>query len=154
MQIIQLATNNGPHPPAHWSLTTAQMIMSMFSPVGRPEAAPEVSEKLKGLFGSFDEAQLRQKIDLALVPFYAEVQSLENKKLDADPSRAQSRECNPLEYELDSNVAAIIALGQDSQYQQWFNDEVVQNAVRSTIGSHVATMMDIARGWYRDTHPA
>jgi hypothetical protein len=130
-----MITDNGPHPPEKWAMTTAETIFDTGSLVS-------VDRQLHA-------KKLQVAIAEALLPHHTNLQVFEKQKLKDDISHIHSA----YSHDLDTVMADIIAASKNTFWETHFAKEEVQAAVRDILTNHFSTSQHIERLWHADIHP-
>lgn len=134
-----LVTDNGPHPPEKWAMTTAEMLVDI-DPTNMD--GPRLMQAQK----------LQLAVAEALVPHHTMVQSDEKSNIAANADHISTP--HDVEQYLDRAVDDIVAASRDTLWAAHFAEPDVQSAIKQTLRSHFATAQHIERLWHADRNPS
>jgi hypothetical protein len=131
-----LITNDGPHPPETWAMTTAEQIFDISAMAG-------------------DRLIQAQKFQLSiaeiLMPHHETVQATERDKLGQGIHHLLDG--HDVEDYLDTIMKDILVLARGTPWEAHFARPDVQNAARQMIANHIISSQHVERMWHADRHP-
>jgi len=131
-----LITNNGPHPPETWAMTTAEQIFDISALAG---------ENL------FQAQRFQLGIAEVLMPHHERIQKAERGKLTEDINNLTAP--HEVDNHMDKIIEDIVALANGTPWQAHFARPDVQAAVRHVVGTHIITAQHVERLWHADRNP-
>ena len=121
-----MITDGGPHPASKWAVMTASQII-----------------QIEGI--STEAQELEKKILSVLEAEHATVQLYERRKLQDKKYRKTPIDPSPY---IDRAFNVVIKQADGTPFQDHFAKPDVQEYIRTVLGNHFATSMDIERGWH------
>ena len=121
-----MITDGGPHPASKWAVMTASQII-----------------QIEGI--ATDAQELEKKIVSVLEAEHATVQLYERRKLKDKTYRKAPIDPSPY---IDQAFNAVIQQADGTRFETHFAKPDVQEYIRTVLGNHFATSMDIERGWH------
>ena len=133
-----LSTDNGPHDPADWAFATASWVFDLSA------------TQLKGE-NLLKAQKLRLAIAESLMPHHSKVQTHEREKIATNVNRMDS----PLSVQnhVDAAMGHIIDISKGTPWEAHFANPAVQDAAKSILRNHFATVQHIERLWHADRNP-
>ena len=141
MRVGIMVTNNGSHPPEKWASESAAQLVDII----------QLEPSAMGYHALVAEkARLAGKFEKALVPHFKKIQDREKDKLEEDGEARLKDDVVPNMDILDEAVESVLSTTADSMFSDHFEKAEVKKFVKSSIGSHMATVKDVERSWYTD----
>ena len=134
-----LVTDNGPHPPEKWAMSTAEMIVDI-DPTHMD--GPRLMQAQK----------LQLAVAEVLVSHHAMVQSDEKSNIAANVEHIAGP--HDVEQYLDKAVDDIARTARGTPWEAHYAEPEVQSAVKQTLRSHFGTAQHIERLWHADRNPS
>jgi len=131
-----MITNDGPHPPEKWAMTTAELIFDIGAMAG---------DRL------IDAQKFQLSIAEILMPHHEAVQTTERGKLSQSIDHLLSP--HEVESHVDKIIRDIVALAKGTPWQAHFARPDVQEAARLMVANHVITSQQVERLWHADQNP-
>lgn len=144
MRVGIMATNGGAHPPQKWAAESAAQITDVI------QIAPDSI-----VFDSMTAAKskFQDDIEAALVAHHDTVQDHEQDAIDQHGHDRLGHALAPEQEHLDEAVKAVQAVADTTMFAAHFRKPEVQQFVRSTLGSHFASVRQIERSIHADENP-
>jgi hypothetical protein len=142
MRVGIMITNGGPHPADKWAEQTAERIVDII----QVEATSPVYDAALAAKAAFKDA-----IAAGLELHHDDAQTHERGQLDLGGERL-NHDLDPTAH-LDAAVQAVLDAAKGTMFELHFAKPQVRDFVRSTVGSHLATVMHIERSWHADKNP-
>jgi hypothetical protein len=131
-----LITNNGPHPPEKWAMTTSETIFDL-------SATSMMGESL------LKAQKMRILIAECLLPHHMNVQSNEKKNLLDNDYIISPHDVSDY---VEKATSDIVSISKGTPWESHFSDLKVQEAVKIVLANHFSTVQHIERLWYADTN--
>lgn len=145
MRVGILKQDNGTIPASAWAVESAAQIVDVIK-IEPNSLAFEALVREKKAF--------EQELAAALTPHHEHVQSHECECLQGE--NGHDRLCESVDPDMDhleEAVADVQRIAQTKIFGDHFNKPEVIDFVRSTLGSHFATVKNIERSYHADRHP-
>lgn len=139
-----MVTNGGSHAPEKWAAESAAQITDVI-----------VIEPTSIAFDAMTtaKASFEADVETALVGIHDTVQSHEVSALDKHGTDRLVHDLAPEDDHINAAVAAVTAVADKTMFAAHFRKPEVQAFIRSTLGSHFATVKHIERSWVADKNP-
>lgn len=144
MRVGIMVTNFGSHAPDKWAAESAAQIVDII----QIEPTSIVFDTM-----SAAKTKLQDDLEVALIASHGTVQDHEGAALDKHGHDRLDHPMAPEADHLDEAVAAVQAVADKSMFSQHFRKPEVVSFVRSTLGSHFASVRQIERSWHADKNP-
>lgn len=144
MRVGILTTNGGPHPASKWAEQSAAMIADVIQIEPTALGFTELTAQ---------KVDFENEVSAALHNDHDFVQWNEREALETHGMVRLSHSTDPDLEHLETAVDKVVAVAKTKVFGSHFEKPEVRAFVRSTLGSHFASVKHIERSWHADRNP-